>query len=212
MSEMHIEGLFPTPVMRVEGVFSDDELDALKASIDDSPQIANAKTDLLTHTEPLGAQDIQAFGDLNERLQSYLRDFGFLLFGENLSWTIKEMWMNVSVTGGAQLLHSHANSVISAVIYLTDVHPSARIIFHKAMGGNQFVLSNTHSDSATTPYNAERWVPEQLNRGDMVLFPSYMLHAVPPNQSDNARISIALNALPNRLKSWDYEVRFDNSI
>ena len=119
--------------------------------------------------------------------------------------------MNVSVTGGAQLLHSHANSLISAVIYLTDVHPSARIIFHKPMGGNQFVFSNTHADSATTPFNAERWVPDQINRGDVIFFPSYMLHAVPPNQGDQPRISIALNALPDRLKSWDYQVNFANS-
>jgi hypothetical protein len=41
----------------------------------------------------------------------------------------------------------------------------------------------------------------------MILFPSYMLHAVPPNQGQE-RITVAMNALPNRLKSWDYEVRF----
>jgi ectoine hydroxylase-related dioxygenase (phytanoyl-CoA dioxygenase family) len=93
------------------------------------------------------------------------------------------------------------------VIYLTEVHPSARTIFHRDMGGAQFVFTNKHEDSATTPYNADRWVPEKLNRGDMILFPSYMLHAVPPNQGQE-RITVAMNALPNRLKSWDYEVRF----
>jgi len=207
---MHIEGLFPIPVMRVEKVFNDSELDALEKSIESSPKIANAKTNLLTHTEPLSANDIAGLGDLNGRLQDYFRDFGFLLFGENLHWTIKELWMNVSVTGGAQLLHSHANSLITAVLYLTDVHPSARIIFHRPMGGTNFVFSNTHENSATTPYNAERWIPGEVNRGDIIFFPSYMLHAVPPNQGDQARISIAMNALPERLKSWDYEVQFAN--
>ncbi|MCG7990850.1 MAG: 2OG-Fe(II) oxygenase family protein [Candidatus Thiodiazotropha lotti] len=210
MSNMHIEGLFPIPVMRVEKVFNDSELDALQDVIDSSPKIANAKTDLLTHTEPLGSNDIDQLGDLNERLQDYFRDFGFLLFGENLRWTIKELWMNVSVTGGAQLIHTHANSLITAVIYLTDVHPSARIIFHKPMGGTNFVFSNSHENSTTTPYNAERWMPDEVNRGDMVFFPSHLLHAVPPNQGDQTRISIAMNALPERLKSWDYEVQFAN--
>jgi len=210
MSNIHIEGLFPIPVMRVEKVFNDSELQALQQNIESSPKIANAKTDLLTHTEPLGVSDIVGLGDLNERLQDYFRDFGFLLFGENLRWMIKELWMNVSVTGGAQLLHSHANSLITAVIYLTEVDSSARIVFHKPMGGTNFVFSNTHAESSITPYNAERWIPEEVNRGDMVLFPSYLLHAVPPNQGDQPRISIAMNALPERLKSWDYEVQFAN--
>ena len=125
-----------------------------------------------------------------------------------MHWTIKELWLNASVTGGAQLLHSHANSLITAVIYLTDVHPSARIIFHKPMGGTNFVFSNSHAESATTPYNAERWVPDEVNRGDIIFFPSYLLHAVPPNQGNQTRMSIAMNAMPERLKSWDYEVRF----
>ncbi|MEW8499670.1 MAG: hypothetical protein AB2699_14275, partial [Candidatus Thiodiazotropha taylori] len=84
MSNMHIEGLFPIPVMRVEKVFNSSELDALQEVIDSSPKIANAKTDLLTHTEPLGSNEIDQLGDLNERLQDYFRDFGFLLFGENM--------------------------------------------------------------------------------------------------------------------------------
>ncbi len=210
MTKMHIENLFPTPVMRVEQVFNVQELDLLQSRINTTAISANAKTDLLTHTQPLNSEDIASLGNLNQRLQDHLRDFGFLLFGENLAWTIKEMWMNVTVSGGAQLLHSHANSLISAVVYLTDVHPSARIVFHKAMGGNQFVFSNNHADSATTAYNAERWMPEQLNRGDVIFFPSYLLHAVPTNLSEQPRISIAFNALPDRLKSWDYTVNFDN--
>ncbi|BFM08730.1 putative 2OG-Fe(II) oxygenase [Halioxenophilus aromaticivorans] len=211
MTQMHIENLFPTPVMRVEKIFSPQELDTLQTQLGNGATVANAKTDLLTHTQPLNTDDIAELGDLSHRLQDYLRDFGFLMFGENLHWTVKEMWMNESVTGAAQLLHSHANSMISAVIYLTDVHPSARIVFHKPSSGNQFIFSNTHAESATTPFNAERWVPEQLNRGDVVFFPSYMQHAVPPNQGNQPRISIALNALPDRLKSWDYQVNFNHS-
>ena len=46
-----------------------------------------------------------------------------------------------------------------------------------------------------------------MRRGDLMLFPSYMLHAVPRNEGGE-RITIAFNALPERLRSWDYEVRF----
>lgn len=206
---MQIENLFPTPIMRLEKALPDAMMEALEKRIRNSQKVSNAQTDLLTHTEPLSTAEINEMTDFKETLAPYLNDFGFLLFGEYLEWSIKEMWMNISTTGGHQLIHSHANSFISAVIYLTDIHPSARTIFHRSMGGSEFVFSNKHKDSATTPYNADRWVPDEINRGDIILFPSYMLHAVPPNQGAQ-RITIALNALPDRLKSWDYEVRFSN--
>lgn len=207
---MQVENLFPTPLMRVSDFLDDSMIERLAAHIRGQPSVSNTQTDLLTHTEPLSAGELSEFEDLLGMLKPYLRDFGFLLFGENLEWTVKEMWMNVSTTGGHQLIHSHANSFVSAVLYLTDVDPSARTIFHRSLGGTDYVFSNQHADSATTPYNADRWVPEVIERGDLLLFPSYMLHAVPPNQG-NERITVALNALPNRLKSWDYEVRFNAS-
>ena len=61
----------------------------------------------------------------------------------------------------------------------------------------------------TPAYNADRWVASDMQRGDLMLFPSYMLHAVPRNEGEE-RISIAMNALPERLKSWDYEVSFQS--
>jgi uncharacterized protein (TIGR02466 family) len=207
MAEMRVENLFPTPVMRVSDVLDDVMIEQLCERIRREPTVANKQTGLLTHTQPIGASEMDELRELIDSLSPYLRDFGFLLFGENLKWTVKEMWMNHCTTGGHQLIHSHANSFISGVLYLTDIDPSARTIFHRGMGGSEFAFTNKHADSTTTPYNADRWVPESISRGDLILFPSYMLHAVPPNEGSE-RITVALNALPNRLKSWDYEVRF----
>ena len=52
-----------------------------------------------------------------------LADFGTLLFGERLGWSIKEMWVNVLDRGGRQAMHNHANSFVSGVVYLTPTHP-----------------------------------------------------------------------------------------
>ena len=43
--------------------------------------------------------------------------------------------------------------------------------------------------------------------GDLVLFPSYVLHAVPPNQGER-RITLSFNAIPGGLDSWGYAVKF----
>ena len=209
MAQIHIENIFPTPVMRVENFLDDAEIDLMVKKVRQSKQEKNAQTDLLSHTEVIDPKAEKHYALLSEKGAPYIRDFGFLLFGENLTWSIKEIWMNVLSKGGHQMMHTHANSFISGVIYLTDCHDSAKTVFHKSMGGSSFIFSNSHAESATTPYNGERWVATDMQRGDLMLFPSYMLHAVPENEGKQ-RITIAFNALPERLKSWDYEVRFSS--
>lgn len=211
MSEIQLYNVFPTPVMRVKGFLSDEQLNKIeKASSDKTCVVTNAKSQLLSHTEVVDPKADPLYQSITDQAQDYLRDFGFLLFGENLHWTIKDMWTNVLSGGGHQSLHSHANSFISGVIYLTQVDPSAHTVFHNSMGGRHFVFSNNHAETAITPYNGDQWVASDCQRGDMILFPSYMLHAVPKNEGKR-RVSIAFNALPNRLKSWDYAITFDTS-
>lgn len=210
MSEIQLYNLFPTPVMRVKRFLDDELIEKIAESSTQSSVITNAKSQMLSHTEVVDPNNDQAYQTINELAKEHIRDFGFLLFGENLKWTIKDMWTNVLSTGGHQSLHSHANSFISGVVYLTEIDPSAHTMFHNSMGGRHFVFSNTHADSAVTPYNGEQWVSSDCNRGDMILFPSYMLHAVPKNEGGE-RVSIAFNALPNQLKSWDYAINFDSS-
>ena len=209
MSEIHIHNLFPVPVMRVENFLSDAEIRATVDAIKSSPSMLNSQNDLLSHTEVMRFDANEHYRNFGEKAQDYLRDFGFLLFGENLCWHIKEMWMNMLSNGGHQSMHTHANSFISGVVYLTDSHESSKTVFHNTMGTRAYVFSNNHAESAITPYNADRWVASDMQRGDLMLFPSYMLHAVPRNEG-NERISIAMNALPERLKSWDYEVSFQS--
>ncbi len=193
--------------MRVEKFLDTDTIGHLIDDIKTARKTENAHTDLLSHTEVIHPESNDHYKLIDRQSQHYLQDFGFLLFGENLHWNVKEMWMNVLSTGGHQMMHSHANSFISGVVYLTEVHSSANTVFHNSMGGKEFVFSNNHAESATTPYNGDRWVASNIERGDLILFPSYMLHAVPKNEGKE-RITIAFNALPEKLKSWDYEVKF----
>ena len=41
----------------------------------------------------------------------------------------------------------------------------------------------------------------------MILFPSFLMHAVPPNQGPR-RITMSFNAIPSQLDSWGYVVKF----
>jgi uncharacterized protein (TIGR02466 family) len=117
------------------------------------------------------------------------------------------MWVNVLDTGGHQAVHNHANSFISGVVYLTSTHPEARTVFTKSPGGHDFSFRNDHADVSTGSYNADKWISPAPEPGDIVLFPSFLLHAVPANPGER-RITMAFNAIPTHLDSWGYRISF----
>jgi uncharacterized protein (TIGR02466 family) len=117
------------------------------------------------------------------------------------------MWVNVLATGGRQAMHNHANSFISGVAYLTHTHPDARTVFMKAPGGADFSFKNDHGSVATGAYHADKWISPPPQPGDVVLFPSYLMHAVPTNPGER-RITLAFNAIPTHLDSWGYRISF----
>jgi uncharacterized protein (TIGR02466 family) len=145
--------------------------------------------------------------DVARAVTPKIGEFGRVLFGETLGWSVKEMWVNVLDTGGRQQMHNHANSFVSGVLYLTPTHADARTVFLKSPGGTDFTFKNDHTGSATNPYNADKWISPQPDPGDLLLFPSYLLHAVPLNPGAR-RITLAFNAIPARLDSWGYRLSF----
>ena len=208
-------GLFSTPFMRVEKLLGADLITALVEQFAGSATQSNSQSDSqsnsqshrLSHTQMVTPAANPWFTEAARLITPQLVEFGALLFGERLTWGIKEMWVNVLQTGGHQSIHNHANSFISGVIYLTRSHPSANTVFIKALGGRDFIFNNMNTNATLGPFNADKWIMPAAEPGDMVLFPSYLLHEVPPNQGDQ-RISIAFNAIPDRLDSWGYGIRF----
>ena len=106
---------------------------------------ANNSSPNLSHTALLKPGDTPLLVDAAALLTPLLPEFGALLFGERLGWSLKEMWVNVLDTGGRQAMHNHANSFISGVVYLTHTHPDARTVFMKSPGGTDFSFKNDHA-------------------------------------------------------------------
>jgi hypothetical protein len=200
-------GLFPTPFMRAPATLPHELVKGLvkhfcTLAVRDNNSSAN-----LSHTEMLRPSDSPLLVEAAAFITPKLTEFGALIFGERMGWSVKEMWVNVLETGGHQAMHNHANSFISAVVYLTPTHASSRTVFMKSPGGTDFAFKNDHAGVATGQFNAEKWISPPPEPGDLVLFPSYLMHAVPPNAGER-RITLALNAIPTRLDSWGYSVKF----
>jgi Putative 2OG-Fe(II) oxygenase len=202
-----IIGLFPTPFMRVTGALRRDLVTGLVGHFSATAGQANNSSANLVHTAMLRPGDSMLLVEAAAHITPLLADFGALLFGERMGWSLKEMWVNVMDVGGRQAMHNHANSFISGVAYLTPTHPDARTVFMKAPGGTDFSFKNDHDGIVTGPYNADKWISVQPEPGDIVLFPSYLLHAVPPNPGER-RITLSFNAIPAGLNSWGYNISF----
>jgi uncharacterized protein (TIGR02466 family) len=200
-------GIFPTPVMRAPATLPAHLVAGLVQHFSGMALQDNNASAHLSHTQMLKPSDSGLLVEAAALITPKLVDFGAQLFGERMGWSIKEMWVNVLDAGGRQAMHNHANSFISGVVYLTPTHASSRTVFMKSPGGTEFSFKNDHAGVVTGPFNAEKWISPQPEPGDLTLFPSYLMHAVPPNEGER-RITMAFNAIPVRLDSWGYAVQF----
>ena len=199
--------LFPTPVMRVPALIAPNAALALAKRLGASVSVANDSSTQLAHTRILRPGDDPELDAVVRWVGPHLQAFGKLLFGGALRWLVKEMWVNVLQPGGSQTLHNHANCFASGVLYLTPSDSSACTVFTRSMGGSEFAFRNTHAGTEAGPFSAEKWVAPAPEPGDLILFPSYLLHEVPINQGAE-RVTLAFNAIPDRLDAWGYSVAF----
>jgi uncharacterized protein (TIGR02466 family) len=200
-------GIFPTPFMRAPATLGRPLVARLVAQFTAQATRDNNSSANLSHTEMLQPSDSPLLAEAAALIAPKLVEFGLHLFGDRLHWLLKEMWVNVLDSGGRQAMHNHANSFISGVLYLTPTHPGSQTVFMKAPGGSDFMFKNDHAGVTPGEFSADKWISPTPEPGDMVLFPSYLMHAVPPNKGER-RITLSFNAIPSQLNSWGYVIRF----
>jgi uncharacterized protein (TIGR02466 family) len=200
-------GIFPTPLMRAPGTLSVSLVQHLVEHFTAQATRENSSSANLSHTALLKPQDSPLLVEAASLIAPKLEEFGRHVFGERLKWLLKELWVNVLGTGGQQAMHNHANSFISGVVYLTPTHPGSRTVFMKPTGGSEFMFRNDHPAATPSQFSADKWISPAPEPGDLLLFPSYLMHAVPPNQGAR-RITLSFNAIPAELNSWGYRIRF----
>lgn len=202
-----LHALFATPVQFVHDLMSPHECGLLSQLLRHQTSVGNDRSSCLSHTALLEPGQHPGIDALARQLLPRISQFGALLLGETRPWSIKEMWGNVMQHGGHQSLHNHANCLISGIVYLTATEGCTQTAFVKSMGGLDFKLSNENARTQATAFNAQRWQAPHASAGSAILFPSYLLHEVPPNQGTE-RITLAFNAIPDRIDSWGYSLSF----
>lgn len=135
-----IIGLFPVPFMRVPGALHHNLVSGLIEHFKPLALRDNSSSANLSHTQMLRPSDSALLVEVATLVTPKLIDFGALLFGERIGWSVKEMWVNVLQTGGRQAMHNHANSFVSGVLYLTPTHPEALLGVEHILSGYDHLL------------------------------------------------------------------------
>ena len=106
-------------------------------------------------------------------------------------------WINVNPRGGANAAHHHQGWDWSGVFYLkqpkVEDGRSGMIEFINPCQQSSPLASKGFLNVGFEPFFRVR-----PNEGQIVIFPSYLVHSVYPNESDDDRISIAYNVRLNR--------------
>jgi uncharacterized protein (TIGR02466 family) len=112
---------------------------------------------------------------------------------------ITQSWVNVTKPKHLHHKHAHTNSFLSGVYYVTTDCNTDVIKFHKQ---NVSGVDLRIEPAEWNEYNSQTWW-YPVTTGDVVIFPSWLEHEVPPTTSSKDRVSIAFNVfLKGRLGSY----------
>jgi uncharacterized protein (TIGR02466 family) len=114
------------------------------------------------------------------------------------AYRFSQSWISHKEPGQHHTMHTHPNSLISGVFYYGKAEEKTPAIkFHKTTGVfNQSALApKGKSDKRSSKF---AWSEFSVNfePGLLVLFPSYLYHSVPINNSNSIRCSLAFNVVP----------------
>jgi len=145
-------------------------------------------TTLGSDTKMLDQKEFRGLHDvIKQEMNEFARDLSLDI--DRYPLRITDCWLNVYGQGHSQEFHNHANNVISGIYYAKAPEGCGTLVIQSPYADNMFVAPALENDSLNiTQINVR---PKE---GMMILFRSFVKHAVKPNQSEDERISIAFNA------------------
>ncbi len=131
----------------------------------------------------LDAKELTSLKDqITKHLNVYTRD----VIGYDIELYVTQSWSNYNPKGSSHHTHKHRNSIISGVIYLTD-DPAPFVLMKP---DDELLVPDMVK---STQYNSPvKTVNVQKN--DIMLFPSHIRHGVTQNTNDATRVSLAFNS------------------
>tara|TARA_B100001094_G_scaffold263000_1_gene264414 strand:+ start:320 stop:976 length:657 start_codon:yes stop_codon:yes gene_type:complete len=117
----------------------------------------------------------------------------YLTVKDNVKFYMQNSWGVKHSNNDWGQPHMHGNSLLSGVCYLKTKKDSGNITFHKPDGyTNLFHSSTMILFDEWENHNSDHWsiTPED---GDILIFPSHLMHGITKNNSNIDRYSLAFN-------------------
>lgn len=187
------DDLFPTRILLVDNLLEEEYVDSMKKDIIKS---SKQKERVNWQSQPK-LQFEKKYKALVDKVkivsEKYMQD---------MSWQVEEyqitdMWSNILKPGEMHRPHTHSNNVLSGVFYV-DAKPndsesvaSSAIQFYDPRPQTRILVPGVNEHKKE---NSSIWFyPAVINR--LLVFPSWLEHHVPINNSNKNRISISWNIM-----------------
>jgi uncharacterized protein (TIGR02466 family) len=131
----------------------------------------------------------ELFGEVQKRLDEVHRAFEF---SASLRQVITESWININQKGHFNYSHDHPGSLFSAVYYVKGGADKGELELKTPIAPHTYTISQEMVGSFNAFTGHAMVLPPVT--GDLLIFPSWLLHRVNMSQSEEERISIAFNS------------------
>ena len=190
MAVKSIDRLFPTTVTIFDNVLELEYIDSMLEDIIDSSKKVGRKTNWQSNHNP-NLHEHPKYKPLGKKVlelsKEYIEDLKF----EFDDHYITGMWSNILKPGEFHSPHTHSNNLVSGVFYLqtNDNSPAITFLDPRPQSSVLQPQAKEHNIFNSTMF----FYPAKVNR--MILFPSWLEHYVPQNDTKFSRVSIAFNVM-----------------
>ncbi len=201
--QAEILNLFPTAVVRHR--------------VDVKPFLSWAKSQPMHHTGSHSYSNSTHVLDTNPELEQIIEaaatDYAEKILAITGSQRVQTSWINHSSARDFTHEHIHSNAAIALCLYLELPGDQDRIRFHKnearSWGVYNLMFDTDPQQQAQSPW-AQTTIEIPVRSGDLLIWPAWLLHSVPPTEQDQDRWTLAANTMPKN--GWgsrlhEYRVR-----
>lgn len=156
--------------------------------------ISNAGGWQSDNLDPATPELSELFAQVGKRLNEVHRSFEF---DPAMQQVITEAWININQKGHFNNSHDHPGSLFSAVYYVKGGADKGELELKTPIIPHTYTISNEMVANFNAFTGHAMVIPPVT--GDLLIFPSWLLHRVNMSRSDEDRISIAFNSRAARL-------------